>query len=66
MLIVITVTPILGVGLLVSAQMFGQLTGGMVIDSKGWLGCKKIPVTPKRIGGVLLVAAGVLVISLLA
>ena len=65
-LIVITVTPILGVGLLVSAQMFGQLTGGMIIDSKGWLGCKKIPVTPKRVGGVLLVAAGVLVISLLA
>ena len=65
-LIVITVTPILGVGLLVSAQMAGQLTGGMLIDSRGWLGCKKIPVTPKRIGGVLLVAAGVLVISLLA
>ena len=65
-LIVITVTPILGVGLLVSAQMFGQLTGGMIIDSKGWLGCKKIPVTPKRVGGVLLVATGVLVISLLA
>ena len=53
-------------GLLVCAQMAGQLTGGMLIDSKGWLGCKKIPVTPKRIGGVLLVAAGVLVISLFA
>lgn len=65
-LIVIITTPILGVGLLVCAQMAGQLTGGMLIDSKGWLGCKKIPVTPKRIGGVLLVAAGVLVISLFA
>lgn len=65
-LIVIVTTPTLGVGLLVCAQMAGQLTGGMLIDSKGWLGCKKIPVTPKRIGGVLLVAAGVLIISLFA
>ena len=62
-LIVITATPILGVGLLVSAQMLGQLTGGMLIDSKGWLGCKRIPVTRKRIYGVLLVAAGVIVLT---
>lgn len=65
-MIVITATPILGVGLLVSAQMAGQLTGGMLIDSKGWLGCKKIPVTFKRVCGVLLVAAGVVLISMFA
>lgn len=64
-LIVITVTPILGVGLLVSAQMLGQLAGGMLIDSKGLLGCKKITITPLRVGGVLLVATGVLVLTLL-
>ena len=65
-LIVITATPVLGVGLRVSAQMLGQLAGGMLIDSKGFLGCKKIPITAKRVAGVLLVATGALCLTLFA
>lgn len=63
-LIVIAVTPILGVGLLVSAQMCGQLTGGMIIDARGWLGCHRIPVSSWRVAGIVAVAAGVIIISL--
>lgn len=64
-LIVIAVTPILGVGLLVSAQMLGQLAGGMLVDSRGLLGCQRIPITKLRVAGVLLVATGVLTLTLL-
>ena len=63
-LIVIAVTPVLGVGLLVACQMLGQLTGGMVIDARGWLGCNRIPVNAWRVTGVLFVAAGVFTIAL--
>lgn len=63
-LIVIAVTPTLGVGLLVACQMLGQLTGGMVIDARGWLGCTRIPVSSWRVSGVLFVAAGVFAIAL--
>lgn len=64
-LIVIAVTPILGVGLLVSAQMLGQLTGGMLVDSMGLLGCQRISITWKRVAGVALVATGVAVLTFL-
>jgi transporter family-2 protein len=63
-LIVIAVTPTLGVGLLVACQMLGQLTGGMIIDARGWLGCARIPVSTWRVSGVLFVAAGVFAIAL--
>lgn len=63
-LIVIAATPALGVGLLVSAQMCGQLTGGMIIDAHGWLGCRRIPVSAWRVSGIAAVAAGVIIISL--
>lgn len=63
-LIVIAATPVLGVGLLVACQMLGQLTGGMVIDARGWLGCARIPVSIWRVVGVLFVAGGVLTIAL--
>lgn len=62
--IVVATTPVLGVGLLVSAQMCGQLAGGMVVDARGWLNCDRIPVSPWRIAGVLAVAMGMLLLAL--
>lgn len=62
-LIVTVTTPVLGVGLLVSSQMCGQLFGGMVIDARGWLGCRRIPVSPWRLGGIALIACGMLVLA---
>lgn len=62
-LIVIATTPILGVGLLVSAQMFGQLTGGMLVDSRGWFNCKRIPISSWRAAGVIAVGLGIVVLA---
>lgn len=64
-LIVMSVMPILGVGLLVAAQMLGQLTWAMIVDARGWLGCVRIPISTWRIAGVIFVATGVLTIALL-
>ena len=58
-LIVVTVTPILEVGMLVSIQMCAQLIGSMIIDSRGWLGCKRIPVSGWRLGAIALIACGI-------
>lgn len=44
--------------------VFGQLLGGMVIDHFGWFGSAVIPLTPARILGVLVVFAGVALVSM--
>ena len=60
---VTTATPTLGVSLLMGCLMFGQLGGGMVIDAKGWFATKQIRVDAWRCIGVVLIAAGIVIVT---
>jgi bacterial/archaeal transporter family-2 protein len=52
----------LGAGGVVAATIAGQLTMAVVIDQFGLLGVDKDPVTAMKLGGVLLLAAGTLLV----
>ncbi|MGZ2412903.1 bacterial/archaeal transporter family-2 protein [Sphingomonas sp. F9_3S_D5_B_2] len=50
--------PRLGVGVLLTAAVAGQLAGAIVLDHYGLLGMARHPVTLTRVGGVVLVFLG--------
>jgi bacterial/archaeal transporter family-2 protein len=52
----------LGAGGIVAASVAGQLTMSVVIDHFGWLGVDKDPLSAMKLGGVLLLAAGTLLV----
>lgn len=52
----------LGAGGIVGASVAGQLTMSVVIDHFGWLGVDKDPLSAMKLGGVLLLAAGTLLV----
>lgn len=52
----------LGTGTLVAATITGQLSMSVVIDHFGWLSTDKHPITATRIIGIVLLAAGMLLI----
>lgn len=64
-IITIVVTPVLGTTSLVSLQMLGQMTGGLIIDTFGFLGCTKLRITVMRAGGIALIAIGALFVAYL-
>ncbi len=37
----------------------GQLLGALLLDHQGWLGFREAPVTPAKIGGIVLIFLGV-------
>jgi len=60
----IVCTPHLGVALLVSAGMLGQLSGGFAVDTLGLLGSHRVPMNAKRLAGILIIAVGVVCVSI--
>jgi len=50
--------PRIGVGVLLTAAIAGQLAAAIILDHYGMLGMTKHPATVTRIGGVLLVFVG--------
>lgn len=56
--------PHLGSTMLQIATMLGQLSGGMLIDSFGLLGTNKIKANSWRWAGMLIIAMGVIVVTL--
>lgn len=64
-MITIIVTPILGTTSLVSLQMLGQMTGGLIIDTFGFLGCIKLKITVMRMFGIVCIAIGALFVAYL-
>jgi transporter family-2 protein len=52
----------LGAGPVVAATIAGQLSASLVVDQLGILGVDKDPITVTKVVGVLLLAAGVLLI----
>jgi len=55
--------PRIGAGGVVAAAVFGQLVAALILDSFGWLGLPKLPISPWRIAGALLLFAGVLLMQ---
>ena len=60
--VAIYATPKLGVATLIAAVIAGQTIASVVIDQYGWVGVKEQHVTPGRIAGIVLVAAGVMLV----
>ncbi|MBK5110868.1 MAG: DMT family transporter [Thermoleophilia bacterium] len=52
----------LGAGTIAAAIITGQLSSSLVIDGLGWFGLEESPVTALRVGGVLLLILGTLLV----
>lgn len=50
--------PRVGAGVVIGAGILGQLAAGLAIDSFGWLGMARVPVSVSRIAGALLLFGG--------
>lgn len=55
----VVATPKLGVVIMATMTMLGQLVAGMVVDGYGLLGCAVVEVSPLRVAGCVLVALGI-------
>jgi bacterial/archaeal transporter family-2 protein len=60
----IVTAPRLGAVLLIAAVVAGQSIASVVVDHFGWVGFDEHPVTPGRVAGIALVAAGVLLVRI--
>jgi transporter family-2 protein len=52
----------LGTGGVIAATIAGELTVAVLIDQLGWFGVDRHPITVTRVAGVVLLAAGVLLV----
>ena len=52
-----------GAATVIVCAVLGQVVMGLLLDSTGWLGVPKAPLSPHRIAGGLLVLAGVLLVQ---
>lgn len=55
--------PELGAAPVIAATVFGQLITAMLIDHFGWLGVDRSPINGWKIGGVILLFAGALLMQ---
>ena len=55
--------PRVGAVVTICAAILGQMVGTTLIDSFGWLGVTRVPFSPTRALGVLVVFAGVLLVQ---
>lgn len=54
----VVAVPRVGAGVVIGAGILGQLVAALAIDSLGWLGASRVPVTASRILGALLLLGG--------
>ena len=54
--------PKLGAATLVALVLAGQAIASLLVDHFGWVGFEEEPITPGRVVGVVLVAAGVVLV----
>ena len=59
----VILAPRLGVAVFTALVVAGQLVAALVMDHYGWLGMEVLPVTPGRLVGALLLAAGVVLMK---
>jgi bacterial/archaeal transporter family-2 protein len=60
----VVTAPRLGAATLVAAILAGQAVASLLVDHFGWVGFDENPVTPGRLAGVGLVAAGVALVRI--
>lgn len=60
----VILAPRLGVAVFTALVVAGQLVAALVMDHYGWLGIEELPVTPGRLVGAALLAAGVVLMKL--
>jgi transporter family-2 protein len=60
----VVIAPKLGAATLVAAILAGQAVASLLVDHFGWVGFKENPVTPGRLAGMGLVAAGVALVRI--
>ncbi|HEY7707980.1 MAG TPA: DMT family transporter [Gaiellaceae bacterium] len=58
----IVTAPKLGAATLVALILAGQAIASLLVDHFGWVGFEESPITPLRLAGVLLLAAGVVLV----
>jgi transporter family-2 protein len=51
--------PRLGAAVIIAAAVLGQQVASMILDSSGWLGVPRVPLTGARLAGTLLLFVGV-------
>ena len=54
----------LGTAMQVACGMIGQLSGGMIIDTFGLISAPKVPVNKKRLTGIFIILAGVVIVTI--
>lgn len=59
----LVVVPELGAGKLTAGVIFGQLVAAVIVDRQGWFGVPQQDLTPTRIVGVVLLLAGVVLVT---
>ncbi len=57
--LVVMALPRIGTALVVGASVLGQLGAALVLDSLGWLGVPRLPLSPLRLLGALFLLVGV-------
>ena len=60
---VVLAVPRIGTALVVGASVLGQLGAALALDTFGWLGVPRLPLSPTRIAGAVLLLAGVLLMQ---
>ncbi len=58
----IVTAPKLGAAALVALILAGQAIASLLVDHFGWVGFEENPITPLRVVGILLLAAGVVLV----
>lgn len=59
---VVTV-PRIGTALVIAGAVFGQMVAALALDSFGWFGVPRIPLSPWRVVGAILLLVGVILMQ---
>ena len=61
--IAVIAVPRIGIAVVVTSTVLGQLGAALALDSLGWLGVPRLPLSPTRIAGAVLLLLGVLLMQ---
>ena len=53
----------IGAAVTIAAAVFGQQVASLLVDTLGWFGATRVPLTPARLTGALLLFLGVLLLQ---
>ena len=59
----IVAIPQVGVVVVICAAILGQMVGSYLADTYGWFGVERVPFSPVRLAGLVLMLCGVLLVQ---